>query len=143
MPDLLHHISIGATPQHVLATIATEPGLRSWWTADCTAKPEVGYVNVFRFDRGNVEFHFRVDEQSPRHIAWTCIKTPRVPDYWVNTQLVFDLEESDKGTSLRFSHRGWRSAEGAYAECNTVWGEMMHRLRAHAEGKPTEPYFAG
>jgi hypothetical protein len=24
-----------------------------------------------------------------------------------------------------------------------VWGEMMHRLRAQAEGKPTEPYFTG
>jgi uncharacterized protein YndB with AHSA1/START domain len=126
-----------------LSAVTTEQGLRSWWTASCTVKPELGFVNVFRFDGGNVEFHFRVDEQAPRRIAWTCIRAPKVPDEWVDTRLTFDLAPNDGQTTLRFGHRGWRSIEGAYADCNTVWGELMHRLASHAEGKPTEPYFSG
>jgi len=141
--DILHQISIRASPQRVLAAVTTEHGLRSWWTASCTVKPELGFVNVFRFDGGNVEFHFRVDEQTPRRIGWTCVRAPKVPDEWVDTRLTFDLTPNDGQTKLRFGHRGWRSIEGAYADCNTVWGELMHRLASQAEGKPTQPYFSG
>jgi uncharacterized protein YndB with AHSA1/START domain len=141
--DVLHQIDIRAVPQRVLAAVTTQQGIRSWWTASCDVKPEIGYVNVLRFNNGNVEFHFRVDEQTPRHVAWTCIRAAKVPDEWVDTRLTFDLAEQDSGTKLRFGHRGWRSTEGAYAECNTTWGELMQRLRSHAEGKPTQPYFSG
>lgn len=141
--DIRHQISIQAPPQRVLAAITTEAGLRAWWTANCTVKPEVGFINIFRFNNGTLEFHFRVDEQSPRHVAWTCVPAPKVPDEWVDTRLAFDLATQESATILRFGHWRWRSIEGAYASCNTVWGELMHRLRAHAEGKPTEPYFKG
>jgi peroxiredoxin/uncharacterized protein YndB with AHSA1/START domain len=141
--DILHQVSIRAPPQRVLAAVTTQPGIRSWWTANCTVKPEIGFVNVFRFNNGNLEFHFRVDQQTPRHVAWTCVRAPKVPDEWVDTRLTFELAAQDSGTTLRFGHRGWRSIDGAYADCNTVWGELMQRLRSHAEGKPTEPYFTG
>ena len=141
--DILHQISTRAPPQRVLAAVTTQPGIRGWWTADCTVKPEIGFVNVFRFNNGKVEFHFRVDEQTPRRVAWTCVRAPKVPDEWVDTRLTFELAAQDQGTTLHFGHRGWRSVDGAYADCNTVWGELMQRLRSHAEGKPTEPYFTG
>jgi len=100
-------------------------------------------VNVMRFNKGAVQFHFRIEEQTPRHVAWTCVSAPKVPEEWVDTQVIFDLLPNDEGTVLRFAHRGWRSVEGAYADSNTVWGELMHRLRSYAEGGPSEPYFKG
>jgi uncharacterized protein YndB with AHSA1/START domain len=141
MADIFHQIPIAALPKRVLVAITTEGALRKWWTADCEAKPEVGAVDVFRFDGGNVEFRFHVDEQTPSHVAWTCVEGPKVPAEWVGTRVVFDLSPDGRGTMLRFGHLGWRSVEGGYAQCNTVWGELMQRLRAQAEGRPTEPYF--
>ena len=143
MADILHQIPIAAAPKRVLVAITTQGGLRKWWTADCEAKPEVGAVDVFRFEDGAVEFRFQVDEQTPSHVAWTCVEGPKVPPEWVGTRVVFDLSPDGTGTVLRFGHLGWRSVDGGYAQCNTVWGELMHRLRTQAEGKPTEPYFAG
>lgn len=141
--DILHQISVRAPPQQVLAAVTTQAGLQSWWTASCTVKPEIGFINVFRFHQGEVEFHFRVDEQTPTHVAWTCVRAAKVPEEWVDTRLTFDLSANDGGTLLRFAHRGWRSIEGGYVDCNTVWGALMHRLWSRAEGKPTEPYFKG
>ena len=141
--DILHQVHVRAVPQRVLAAVTTQPGVRSWWTASCDVKPEIGFVNVLRFNNGAVEFHFRVDEQTPRRVAWTCVRAPKVPDEWVDTRLTFELAEQDSGTKLRFGHRGWRSTEGAYAECNTVWAELMRRIGSHAEGKATQPYFSG
>ena len=103
---------------------------------------ESGFIRVVE---GSVEFHFRVDELvDNKRAAWTCVAAPKVPDEWVDTRVTFDLDPTDDGgTVVGFSHTGWESVEGAYAQCNTVWGELMHRLRDYVEGNPRGPYFEG
>ena len=67
-----------------------------------------------------------------------------MPDEWVGTEIRVDLEPAaDGGTRMRFGHCGWRSADGAYAGCNSTWGELMHRLRDHCEGNGRGPLFSG
>ena len=144
MPDSQHDITIVAPPARVFELLTTQDGLRSWWTAASRAAPTVGHVNVFGFDGGKVEFHFRVDEHvSPRHIAWTCVGAPKVPAEWVGTRIVADLEPTEGGTRLRFGHCGWASGGGAFTLCNTTWGHLMYLLRDAAEGRGNEPLFAG
>ncbi len=144
MPDSLHDVTIAAPPQVVFDLLTTTPGLRAWWTADSRASPTPGHVNVLGFERGSIEFHFRVDEsEAPRHLAWTCLAAPKVPPEWVWTRITADVGEEQGKTRLRFAHRGWASAEGAYAMCNTTWGHLMHRLRDAAEGRAPGPFFEG
>jgi uncharacterized protein YndB with AHSA1/START domain len=143
MPDILHEISIAAPLERVHAVATTAPELRRWWTASCEAAPRVGNTNVFRFDGGAVEFHFLVEQHGVAHTEWRCVRAPKVPDEWVDTRIVWELAPSEAGTRLRFGHLGWRSLDGQYRACNTVWGELMHRLRDIAEGNPSEPYFGG
>ena len=142
MSDILHRIPIDARPEKVLPIVSTTAGLKSWWTDDCEAEPRVGFVDVFRFDGGAVEFHFRVDEIGPGHVAWTCVDAPKVPPEWVGTRITFDWSSGKTGGSvLRFGHGNWRSVDGEFPACNTVWGELMHRLKESAEGRPRGPYF--
>ena len=145
MPDILHQITVKAAPDAVFAAVTTAEGLRSWWTQSSRAEPREGSVSVFGFVGGSVEFHFRVDELADnKRAAWTCVAAPKVPDEWVDTRVTFNLEPTDDGgTVVGFSHTGWESVEGAYAQCNTVWGELMHRLRDYVEGNPRGPYFEG
>ena len=143
MADILHEIQIAAPSARVLEVITTAPELRRWWTAECDAEPRVGGLNVFRFDDGAVEFHFRVETQDARRVEWRGVRAPRMPAEWAPTRLVWEVEKSKGGTRLRFGHLGWRSVEGQYRACNTVWGELMHRLAARAEGRRTKPYFGG
>jgi uncharacterized protein YndB with AHSA1/START domain len=143
MTDILHRMTIQAPPETVLRAISTADGFRAWWTDDCAAVARAGTVNVFRFHGGAVEFHFRVDELSDRRVAWTCVSAPRVPEEWVGTQVTFDLSPAENGcTVVHFGHRNWRTVEGEYPACNTVWGDLMHRLKACAEGAPRGPYFS-
>lgn len=140
MSDILHRININAPPNRVYEAITSAKGLRSWWTDDCAAEPVAGSVAEFGFLGKAVVFRMRIDELSPgRRVAWTCLGDDRE---WEGTKLVFDLQATDSGgTDLRFAHTGWRSIEGGYARCNCVWGDLMHRLKAHAEGRLVEPYF--
>jgi uncharacterized protein YndB with AHSA1/START domain len=143
MTDILHRIKIEAPPEKILRAITTAEGFRQWWTDDCVATPQAGTVNIFRFHDGGVEFHFRVDELSGSRIAWTCIAAPKVPAEWVGTRVTFDLSPAENGgTVVRFGHRGWRSVEGEFPACNTVWGDLMHRLKECSEGRPRGPYFS-
>jgi uncharacterized protein YndB with AHSA1/START domain len=142
MADILQRIAISAPPEKILPLITTADGFRAWWTQDVDAKPEKDTVNHFRFHGGEVEFPFRVDEISPSRVAWTCIEGPKVPAEWLGTKVSFDLiPAASGGVDLRFAHANWREADQNYAQCNTVWGDLMHRLRDAAEGRGRGPYF--
>ena len=69
MPDLFHRIQVAAAREKVLEAISTSEGLSRWWAAASAAKGEVGHVNVFAFDDGTLEFHFRVDARED--VVWS------------------------------------------------------------------------
>ena len=46
MADLRHQITINAAWEAVYAAIATQAGLRAWWTTDATAEEKVGGITV-------------------------------------------------------------------------------------------------
>jgi uncharacterized protein YndB with AHSA1/START domain len=143
MPDSLHEIPIEADPNTVYQAWTTAKGLSSWWTKDSRGGGS-GKPNVFVFDGGNVEFHFRVDGQVPgKAVRWTGIKAEKMPDEWVGTKIEVDIAPANRGSRLRFGHKGWKTTEGMYCVCNTTWGELMYRLRDYCEGKGRGPLFPG
>ena len=143
MADSLHEISIAASPERVFAAWTTQEGLASWWTSDCTVAKDVGGVNVFGFQGRAVLFHFHIDALvAPQHVQWTGIAGPKMPDEWIGTTIDVQLLPEGGNTRLRFSHRDWRSSEGAFRACNTTWGELMYRLRDACEGRGTGPLFS-
>jgi len=54
-------------------------------------------------------------------------------DEWNNTRIAFQMEATESGTLLRFTHAGWRAESDYFVTCNTTWGELMFRLKAVAE----------
>lgn len=144
MPDSLHEIPVQADSMTVFGAWTTAEGLCSWWTKDSRVADNPGDVNVFVFDGGNVEFHFRIDDQVPgKLVRWTGVEADKMPDEWVGTSIEVDLTPSDGGTRMRFGHKGWKTTKGMYCICNTTWGELMYRLRDYCEGKGRGPLFPG
>lgn len=141
MPDSLHEIHIQADPEEVFSAWTTAGGLSSWWTANSNVA-DGRYV--FVFDGGNVEFHFHADEEvAGKKVRWTGVAADKMPDEWVGTRIVVDLQPDDGGTRMLFGHEGWKSGAGAYRICNTTWGELVYRLRDHCEGSGRGPLFPG
>lgn len=143
--DSLHEIPIAAPATKVFQAWTTAEGLRGWWTADASAPRASDGEYVFRFDKGNVAFHFLVEEEVPgERVLWRGVEGPGMPAEWVGTKIDVRLSHASDGrTRLQFAHRDWRSAEGFYCVCNTTWGELMYRLRDWCEGRPRGPLFAG
>jgi len=50
MAEIRHQIAIEAPPEKVYAALATQAGLRAWWTADTIADHKTGGKAEFGFD---------------------------------------------------------------------------------------------
>jgi len=144
MADSLHEIMVQADQKIVFDAWTTAEGLSSWWTSDSRVAGTERGANVFVFDGGKVEFHFRVDEQVPNTLVrWTGVPAEKMPEEWVGTLIEVDIDSDNGMARLRFGHKNWQSIDGAYCLCNTTWGELMYRLRDYCEGRSRGPLFAG
>jgi uncharacterized protein YndB with AHSA1/START domain len=139
MVDIKHQIAIAASPGKVYAAVATQAGLRGWWTADTTADERPGGKAVFGFSRHEAVYRMNIDRMvADKEVAWTC--TGDNPD-WIGTTLTWSVTPGDGATTLRFTHGGWRSDSDFYAMCNSTWGELMYRLKDYVEGRNPGPHW--
>jgi len=139
MVDLRHQISIDAAPDKVYAALATETGLRGWWTADSRADEIVGGKAEFGFARRAAVFRMTIDKLEPgRLVVWSCVGDQ--PE-WTGTTLTWTIAPEKSGSVLRFTHGGWKAATDYCVMCNSTWGELMYRLKDHVEGRNPGPHW--
>ena len=139
MAEIKHQIPIKAAPAKVYAAIATQAGLRSWWTADSTADEKTGGKAEFGFDKRGMVFRMKIETLEPgKRVVLSCHGDH--PE-WDGTLLTWDVSPENDGTILRFTHSQWKSVSDFCASCNSTWGELMFRLKDYAEGKNPGPHW--
>jgi uncharacterized protein YndB with AHSA1/START domain len=139
MAEMKHQIPINAAPEKVYAALATSAGLAGWWTADSKADEKVGGKAEFGFDKRGMVYRMNIEKLEPgKQVVWTCHGDH--PE-WNGTTLTWTIAPEGKGSTLRFTHSGWKSASDFFAICNSSWGELMYRLKDYAEGKAPGPHW--
>lgn len=139
MAQIKHQIPINTTPEKVYSALATQTGLRSWWTADTTADEKVGGKAEFGFDRRGMVFRMKIEKLAPgKSVVWSCHGDH--PE-WAGTRLTWDIAGEGPTTVLRFTHSDWKSFSEFCAMCNSTWGELMYRLKGYLEGKNPGPHW--
>jgi uncharacterized protein YndB with AHSA1/START domain len=129
MTDIRHYVVIKTTAETIFNAVTTQEGLESWWAKQTTAKPELGFVNIFVF--GKSPNKMKITEFDPnKKLEWECIDSI---EEWVGTRISFDLEVQDGRTILRFAHSGWRAVTDTFAECNYNWALFMKSLKSFCE----------
>lgn len=129
MTAIRHNVVIKATPDKVYEAVTTQKGIESWWCKTTTAKPALGFVNIFIF--GQYRNEMKVSDLSPnKRTEWECIDSI---DEWIGTRISFDLEEKNGNTLLRFVHGDWRAVTDTFADCNYNWALFMQSLKSFCE----------
>jgi uncharacterized protein YndB with AHSA1/START domain len=137
MPDLKHQVPIDATRATVYAAIATEDGMRHWWTADTTMDEKPGGKAEFGFDKRGMVFRMDIKALEPaKRVVMQCHGDH--PE-WAGTTLTFTVAQEDGKTVLRLNHSGWKDASDFCAACNSMWGNLMFRLKGYVEGRNPGP----
>jgi uncharacterized protein YndB with AHSA1/START domain len=114
MAEIKHQIPIQAAREKAYAAIATQQGLRGWWTADTSADEKVGGKTEFGFDKRGMVFRMTIDKLDPgKRVVWSCHGDH--PE-WNGTILSWELTPQDGGTTLRFTQTGG-SQSAIFARC--------------------------
>jgi uncharacterized protein YndB with AHSA1/START domain len=135
MPNILHRISIDAPPERVHQLIATNEGIEQWWTGHPVAGDDNvgGRLSVHFRDPDNAAAVFEVVERSPEQVVWRCVDGP---GDWIDTRITYALKpRNGGGTTLLFSHTGWRQENEFMNGCSTNWAAYLMSLKSGAEGR--------
>ncbi len=134
MPDILHEVTIAASPDKVYQAITEEQA--RWWTSQAVAQPKVGSVGEFSFPSGFV-IKMEIANLEPGNKVDWIVKQGR-PE-WLGTHVTWDLTPVDNGTKVRFGHRNFASAEGSLAGASYTWAWYLTSLKDYVEtgiGRP-------
>jgi hypothetical protein len=138
MHEIKHSIQIEAEPPKVYALISSAEGFRKWWAADVTEDAAANKVELGFFSRATLYRFHPTLLVPPFKAQWLC----ETGKEWSGTKLLFDLKADAGRSLLHFTHADWQAETDYSISCTTVWGELMFRIKAAAEGKNPGPLFS-
>jgi uncharacterized protein YndB with AHSA1/START domain len=143
MPSILHRLTIDAPPERVQGLTATKEGIQRWWTGHPVAGDDAvgGQLSVYFSDPAEPAAIFEVVERRPEQVVWRCADGPHD---WIDTRISFVLKpRADGGTTLLFSHQGWREENEFMSGCSSNWAAYLTSLKSGSEGHGFNPYPGG
>ncbi len=143
-----HQLLLSASPTAVYAALATQQGLRSWWTEACDVASEIGGQATFHFNRTCKVM--RIDCLVPgREVRWHCVEAfidaPALQrkDEWVGTDIVFTLSPQDGGgTRLAVEHIGLTPELQCFGICRDGWNLFLGSLQSLVDSGQGQPFKA-
>jgi uncharacterized protein YndB with AHSA1/START domain len=130
MAMIKHYVDIKAPAEKVYSALTEQTGLASWWTNETTAKPEVGFVIVFKFGGAHFTSMKVTKLVQNKLVCWDCVEGDKE---WVGTKIQFELDENNGTTNLTFTHTGWASETLFLGICSFHWAGYMKSLRDYCE----------
>src|SRR5215216_441173 len=104
MSDILHKVTVKASPDAAYKALSTVEGLAGWWTSDTRGDASEGGVIEFHFGKGRMDM--KVLELAPsRHVMWQVVGGGAE---WLDTKISFDLVPDKDATKVLFKHQGWK-----------------------------------
>ena len=137
MANIKHNLVIKSSTQNIYNAITTEEGLSNWWTNDTIAKPEIGFINQFQFGPEHCKKIKVVELDNSNKVTWELVEGD---EQWIGTKIVFQLDEKNGNTFLKFSHLNWAEETEYFGVCNYHWGKFLDSLKSLCETGKGEPF---
>jgi hypothetical protein len=137
MADISHRISLDANRERVRNLVSTKQGVEEWWTAHPVGGTDRLGGTMRIFFGGSPSAVMEVIDDSSERVVWRCVEGP---SDWKGTGIGFRLDATaNGGTTLLFTHAGWRESSGFMANCTTNWRAYLTSLRKGVEGSGFAP----
>lgn len=138
MPSIKNLFHIASPKEKVYKALSTIDGLSNWWTTQTSGESNVGGTIQFRFgDFGGPDMKVK-ESTLNESVIWECTAGP---EDWIGTTLIFNLDENDGKTRVRFEHTGWKETNDFYASAlshgEDIWKAFVNIAKREKE-KPLE-----
>ena len=137
MPDILHDFPIKAPLEQVFRAVSTAEGLATWWTQRSAGTPLHGAEYELGFGPG-YEWRATVTRYVPN--SEVEFEMVHADSDWTRTRVGIQLEPRECGTWVRFSHRGWPTANEHFRVSSCCWAMYLRVLRRSLEHGESVPY---
>ena len=118
--------------------------VKEWWTKNILGNTET-LNNEFTVHFGETFVTFRVIEMIPyQKITWLVtdcyLHWLTDKSEWKNTQLEYEISETDEGTQMGMTHVGLEPGIECYENCKVGWdfyaGKSLYKLLNENKGQP-------
>lgn len=135
MAAIKHYLIIKADIKTVYIALTKPDALSGWWAPKTYAETKVSSIIDLIFTD---QYHDKMkilNLMKNKKVEWECIQGD--PE-WLGTHLIFELEEKNNSTILKFTHSKWKKETDFWANCNYHWGYYLRSLKLFCEtGKGT------
>jgi uncharacterized protein YndB with AHSA1/START domain len=135
--DVLFRFDVDAAPEAVLEALKTTEGIKGFWTSRAEVPADVGDTLTLEFAQAPLPFDLRLEQSDDRTVVW---RTESFPPHWIGTNVRWDVEPRESGSTVSFRHAGFTDEEEAGRVAYT-WGLIMARLKQYAETGRADPVF--
>jgi hypothetical protein len=116
----------GSTPAEMMRWLTTTEGIAGWWSDTVTGSAgSEGDLFHVSFPTTDVVFDLVVAELSDEIVQWDV---PESPPWWKGTSIRFQVEPSDSGSSLLFTHGGFEPDDPIIAVITPAWVGFLDNL---------------
>ncbi|WP_411031210.1 SRPBCC family protein [Spongiimicrobium sp. 3-5] len=141
--DITHNLVIKATAERVYKAVATENGIKGWWSKNCTVGETVGTTSHLKFDKQGtlVEMGFKTLDLQPNKVVWECIENANPA--WLGTQINTEISEDEKGCKVVFKHTGFEdkwAGHDAFEMTKGGWDHFVGSLVSFCEKGEGQPW---
>jgi uncharacterized protein YndB with AHSA1/START domain len=149
VPNDYHaEIPLPMPPQKVYHAVATEEGVRNWWTLFTKLEHEVGGTAEFHFPKAGFYVKAEITELVPNQLVeWKVIDSlhPESSGFqnlrdWEGTIIRFEIQPvSEHESVLQFTHIGLNEELECFDACQRGWASYLTSLKnmvVSGKGKP-------
>ena len=128
-------IEIKAPIELVFEAVSTLEGIGGWW--DGSVSGDASEHGEIRFAVADSDDYALMKVDSvifPTDVAWSVIEDSGYGGEWINTAILFHLEEDIDGScALVLHHQGLTPALDCYSDCQSGWDHHLQNIRLKAE----------
>jgi hypothetical protein len=144
MTDFTTTFTVDQSPAAVFAVINN---VRGWWSWDIEGETDrLGAEFTYRYEDIHRSRQKITDLVPGRRVAWQVVDSYLAftgdPAEWTGTDVVFDLSETDGGTTVRFTHVGLSPDSECFDSCSNAWSyyinDSLRSLIVGGGGRPNQ-----
>jgi len=135
--NIYHNLTIDVSPKEVFDAVSLPKHLDKWWPLKSSGKPELHSEYNLNFT-DKYDWYCKVSQVKANKSFY--LKMTKSDKDWNPTTFGFELEHSNKGTLLMFSHINWVKDNHEFKNSSFCWAMLLNDLKNYLEKGKIVPF---
>ncbi|MDF3821055.1 SRPBCC domain-containing protein [Leptospira sp. 96542] len=111
-------------------TYASINSVRGWWSGEIVGETDkLGSEFIYTVTGVHRSTQKIIQLEPGKKIVWlvTDAELNFVQDKaeWKGTEIIFEIQKSDVGSEVKFTHKGLNTTQECYSDCSNAWGMLI------------------